>query len=132
METFVRSCSEIFATSLFSCKIGQMARIAGFNKPISQYDVASNRAAQPKQLAEVIAAIDMIQRGQWECIEVVGGSERCWAVVFCDFLLDLREDLSPANGDVYFRNYDTKKEQAQVHSKIASVWKRTSISQVGL
>lgn len=120
-ENFVRTCSGIFATSIFSRKVGQMARIAGFNTPVSQYDVASNRAAHPKQLAEVIAAIGMIQKGQWEAIEVVGGSDCCWAIVFCDFLLDLRVELRAANDDVYFRNYDAKERQAQVRFKIVSV-----------
>lgn len=117
-ERYTQTCAGLFSTSIFAHKMEQLARLCGFTAPTHLPEHANNKVAQPSELAKTLRGIGLVQMGKLERIEIVGGPECCWGVVFCDFILSLRVELRSANDEVLFQNFGSKVSKAQIRYAI--------------
>ncbi|CAD6569916.1 MAG: hypothetical protein ASARMPRED_003311 [Alectoria sarmentosa] len=76
-EAMIKTCSSIFTPSTFGIRVQQLLRLGGYN-------VASDEASDPRDIADALFAVGSVATGETACIKISGVASCVWVAAYAD------------------------------------------------
>ncbi|CAD6564957.1 MAG: hypothetical protein ASARMPREDX12_004532 [Alectoria sarmentosa] len=106
-EAMIKTCSSIFTPSTFGIRVQQLLRLGGYN-------VASDEASDPRDIADALFAVGSVATGETACIKISGVASCVWVAAYADYIMGLRVHMESETGSILWMNYSELKGDAQV------------------
>ena len=126
-QALVKVCSSVFCHTTFGIRVDQMLRLVGCDLRRLTWRLLGH----PKDLADIILAMGNVAAGGLLEIQIIGGVECSWVIVFADFVLGLRVSVRESNGRTLFTNFDASTAETQVDVEINGAYPQGSITCLG-